>query len=145
MQNKYRNFKKLECQRAFILFTLAVLLVGCSSSSETFECEPGKGVGCRSISTVNKMIDQGHFASSPLLAATLPEPDLTRMTQAQPLTFLEEIVLSDQSLVQRSPEQHIRVWVAPYQDEAGNLHEASFIHSVIQSGFWHVQGNPWGV
>jgi hypothetical protein len=38
----------------------------------------------------------------------------------------------------------MRVWVAPFQDVGGNFHEASLVHSVIQTGFWHVQGNPWG-
>lgn len=39
---------------------------GCSSPyGETFECPPGKGVGCRSISTVNHLVDHGAFDGAP--------------------------------------------------------------------------------
>jgi hypothetical protein len=87
------------------------------------------------------MIDQGHFTSS--LQSLSLSPVMS--SSAQVLPFSEEIVLSDKTVVQRSPEQHMRVWVAPFQDEGGNFHEASLVHSVIQTGFWHVQGNPWGI
>jgi conjugal transfer pilus assembly protein TraV len=126
--------------QALIFLILAILLSACSTTSETFDCEPGKGVGCRSITTVNKMIDQGHFASPSLGVMSLQS---SVIASAQVLPFSEEIVLSDKTIVQRSPEQHIRVWIAPYQDEAGNFHEASLVHSVIQTAFWHLQGDPW--
>jgi conjugal transfer pilus assembly protein TraV len=136
--------------QALIFLTLAILLSACSTTSETFDCEPGKGVGCRSITTVNKMIDQGHFAYPPQGTAPLLSPVIASSSQAvsealpQALSVSEEIVLTDKTVVQRSPEQHMRVWIAPFQDEGGNFHEGSLVHSVIQTGFWHVQGNPWG-
>lgn len=44
----------------YLMTTLALTLSGCMGVYEGgFECPPGKGVGCKSISEVNEMIDQG--------------------------------------------------------------------------------------
>lgn len=43
----------------WFLFIAWFLLSGCSTTSETFDCKEGKGVGCKSISEVNRMVDQG--------------------------------------------------------------------------------------
>lgn len=128
------------------LTSLALFLSGCTSASETFDCEPGKGVGCQSITKVNKMIDQGQFLESQE-GFTSPLSNQNLLSKATPPSFSTSpfsnaasatVVLSDQTVVQRIAEQPIRVWVAPYQDEAGNFHEASVVHSVIQGGYWQV-------
>lgn len=137
------------------LLFLPLIVSGCSTSSETFDCEPGKGVGCQSITKVNKMIDAGHFIDSkdeffsslfvkPPVLSHFP-PAINRGL-ADP-TRVDHQVMDNTSMqftvVRRIPEQPIRVWVAPYQDEVGNFHEASVVHSVIQGGYWQVQ-NPDG-
>lgn len=51
----------------FALFGVAFSLVGCMGIYEGgFECPPGKGVGCKSITDVNEMVNQGEI---PLLAS----------------------------------------------------------------------------
>lgn len=43
-----------------LMTTLALTLSGCMGVYEGgFECPPGEGVGCKSISEVNHMVDQG--------------------------------------------------------------------------------------
>lgn len=43
-----------------LMTTLALALSGCMGVYEGgFECPPGEGVGCKSISEVNHMVDQG--------------------------------------------------------------------------------------
>ena len=44
--------------------SVLILLTGCSTTSEVFECEAGKGIGCKSISEVNKMVDTGKLANN---------------------------------------------------------------------------------
>jgi hypothetical protein len=45
---------------------LALALSGCMGVYEGgFECPPGEGVGCKSISEVNHMVDQGLGSKSP--------------------------------------------------------------------------------
>lgn len=131
-----------------ISLSVTLMLSACSTSSEVFECEAGKGVGCKSISTVNKMVEQGklsHNDESDSLTDS-SEADLSRKTVSPvfvpngfvPETTIDvkEIVLSDQTTVNRVSEEHVRVWIAPFQDDQGNLHEGSVIHTVIRPGYW---------
>ncbi|MGL5720271.1 MAG: hypothetical protein ACRCYP_05715 [Alphaproteobacteria bacterium] len=48
----------------YIQFRLAILLsllslVGCSSYQESFDCPPGRGVGCKSVSEVDACVESG--------------------------------------------------------------------------------------
>ena len=52
------------------------------------------------------------------------------------------ISLSDSMAVHRAQEEHLRVWIAPFQDEQGNLHEGSVIHTVLKPGYWQLKTSP---
>ena len=144
-----------------VSLSMTLMLSACSTSSEVFECEAGKGVGCKSISTVNKMVEQGKLSNNdepdsltdssgtdssgkavaPVFAPNgLTHDAITSETMAAPTKTAdnEEIVLSDQTTVNRVREEHLRVWVAPFQDDQGNLHEGSVIHTVIRPGYWQL-------
>lgn len=55
------TFKTLQLkpnpQSFLICFLLGSILSGCSSYSNKFDCPHGQGVGCASISKVDRMID----------------------------------------------------------------------------------------
>ena len=53
-----------------VVASLCVSLGGCSTTSETFDCKEGKGVGCKSISEVNQMVDQGALGDGALGAGS---------------------------------------------------------------------------
>jgi len=57
-----------------------------------------------------------------------------------PQDSLQDVALSDDMVVRRIREEHLRVWVAPFQDQQGNLYEGTVIHTVLKPGFWHIQG-----
>ena len=40
---------------------LCLLVAGCSTYNESFDCAPGKGVGCVSLSAVNTMVNKGQL------------------------------------------------------------------------------------
>jgi hypothetical protein len=108
--------------RFTLLCLTPVLLNGCAPlGNESFSSEPGKGFGWKSMQENHQLI---HQQSTSLPLTVTPQPYLV---QSGPLTT-----------VQRAPEQSIRVWFAPYQDEGGNLHEESALHTVIQTGQWFV-------
>lgn len=137
-----QSVNKLSVVKPFLPFlSILILLSGCSTSSEVFECEAGKGIGCKSISEVNKMVDNGKLANNEepdSLKAVAPVFEKnTRGAEAREVG-LNEAVLSDQILVNRVREEHLRVWIAPFQDEQGNLHEGSVVHTVIRPGYWQL-------
>jgi conjugal transfer pilus assembly protein TraV len=112
-----------------ILFCLSFLsLTGCSTSFETFDSEPGKGVGSKSITEVNQMIDRGAFVSLD-----------TQQNHPQVLIQEESTSSSKDLSVERIPEKKLCVWIAPFQDDNGDFHEASSVYTVVRPGLWRAK------
>lgn len=121
--------------KVVFILALAISISACSIYSKDFDCKYEKGVGCKSISEVNHMVDKRQLKSA-VEDKTLPVP-LHASHEAKRQSS-NPIVMSDQSMIQRVQEEHLRVWVAPYQDEQGNFHEASVVHTVIKPGYWQL-------
>ncbi len=127
--------------------SIAILaLTACSSVSESFDSEATKGVGAKSISQVNAMIDQGKIGAvvggvlGDLAHTQVVAPVIVQNPVA--IANSETIVLSDHSVIQRQPEQHLRIWLAPFQDMQGNFHEAAVVHTLQRPSFWQVNAVP---
>jgi conjugal transfer pilus assembly protein TraV len=127
-------------------------LCACSTTSETFDCPAGKGVGCKSISAVNYMVNQGEQLHAPLgkleevqstppLSTPVISTDMRAVDSPGVETLFKQsdIPLSDTMAVHRIQEEHLRVWIAPHQDAQGNLHEGSIVHTVLKPGSWQVR------
>jgi conjugal transfer pilus assembly protein TraV len=115
-----------------------LMLTACSSVSESFDSEATKGVGAKSIAQVNAMVDQGKIdgLKSEVDQNSVVAPVIVQTPVA--IANPEAIVLSDHSVIQRQPEQHLRIWFAPFQDMNGNFHEASVVHTLLRQSFWQV-------
>lgn len=137
--------------RTLIRIAILALLSGCASHiNEEFDCPAGKGLGCQSITEVKKKLNQGQVSlpettteayqrwGSGYLAAPLmmKMPGVSTGTSLEAVSFID----SNGMMVQRTPEKPLRVWIAPYQDQDGNLREASVVHTVVRPGFWQI--NP---
>ena len=132
--NTNLNKKKL----SQFLVVLSLTLTGCSTASESFDSQATQGVGSKSITQVNAMIDKGQIEgikgdneNDKVIAPVLVQTPIPTFNQ-------ETIVLSDYSVIHRQPEQHMRIWMAPFQDANGNFHEASVIHTLQRPSFWQV-------
>jgi conjugal transfer pilus assembly protein TraV len=119
---------KLFKTMSFLLFSL---LTACGVSKENFDCKYGKGVGCRSISEVNTMVNEGQLRDPSKPLANQPKNSVLEKHSSE----FEAL-----NPVQRIQEAHLRIWVAPFQDEQGHFHEASVIHTVLCPGYWTIEG-----
>jgi conjugal transfer pilus assembly protein TraV len=128
-----------------LFFPLSILglgfLGGCSTTSETFDCQAGKGVGCKSISQINKMVNEdGLGGDAEKGAQSMGGPSSIPIMSGELLKVEPvSIPFSDEMVVHRIQEEHLRVWIAPFQDEQGNLHEGSVVHTVLKPGFWQIK------
>ena len=118
------------------------LLTGCSTTSETFDTGAVEGVGAKSITQVNAMIDHGEMGGTGHVSTLKTAPPVFSTFDAG-CVDVEAIELSNKTLTYRHPEKHRRVWIAPFQDARGNLHEGSVVHTVIRQGYWQLGHNPF--
>ncbi len=158
MISMYWNKKGLAdfFKKSVVLGLVGGGLMGCSlHTNEEFDCPAGKGLGCQSVTEVKKKLNQGEIdipettteaaqrrgAGGNMLMmppALMGQPVLTGTSNSFGSTTPIQIVDSDGLVIQRTPEQPLRIWIAPYQDQDGNLREASVVHTVVKQGYWQL-------
>lgn len=142
---KTKNISTPVFLTSFILVSVLISLTGCSSYQDTFDCPAGTGVGCRSVSDVNDMINQGVFdkKASPFKIMTEEGGEMkgVLVKEAEPrLISLDPELLDNASPVVRIPEQTMEVWIKGYSDEGGHYHHERKITMVVHPARWHM--NP---
>lgn len=124
--------------RLVTLATLATLatLSGCVSSisglggSERLSCKAPEGVVCTSVSGV-----YANAASIPSRAAvSAPAPPALYSSNAVSLS--QDNPATPSTTVVRASPRVLRLWIAPWEDGDGDLHEASTVHVLVDHGRW---------
>ncbi|MBK6639101.1 MAG: type IV conjugative transfer system lipoprotein TraV [Rhodocyclaceae bacterium] len=134
-------------------FAALLSLAGCSSmsgldASTSFSCKAPPGVTCQSISGVQSNYQQGNlpFQNQQREGAKEKEGDKPSYGAAgsgsgpQKLSPREMVAASTGTPV-RQPPLVLRVWVAPYEDEQGDLHDQSYFYTMVHSGRWMIEAN----
>ncbi len=83
------------------------MLTGCTTYQEGFDCAAVPGVGCKSITQVDRLIDQGKLGND-------------EDTLGEKANTLQDVKPFDSSL----KRQGVQVWLAPYEDENGTWHDS---------------------
>ncbi|MCB2008638.1 MAG: type IV conjugative transfer system lipoprotein TraV, partial [Rhodoferax sp.] len=88
------------------------------------------------------------------IASPVTQPVTSPMTPPVPLPSAPPASMSTHSSATRSPAgttaphapatlraspRVVRLWIAPWEDADGDLHEASFVHVVIDTGRWLIE------
>lgn len=96
-----------------LIFLMPVLmLASCSTYQEGFDCAAVPGVGCKSITQVDRLIDQGKIGVD---EASLEASKIT----PQALNHSES-----QAYSKSTSNRGVQVWLAPYEDENGTWHDS---------------------
>jgi conjugal transfer pilus assembly protein TraV len=137
------------------------LLTGCASSlsgvgsTENFACKAPIGAQCTSISGVyanaaafghsaiheSLWLSQGLLATSALEGSSgksLSQSVVGALTLPVPVA-LPGAASSPDPAALRSPPRVMRLWIAPWEDADGDLHDASFVHVVVDTGRWLIE------
>lgn len=139
-------------KQAYALIGFASLLLGgCTSLSglsgeSDFACKAPPGVTCQSLSGVhaNAMAEnlpfqrQGQAAHAPgeedgvaTYGDRLGSEKISPKEMAAPMSGMPI----------RKPPLILRVWVAPYEDEANDLHDQSYFYTMVHPGEWMIESN----
>ena len=101
---KFHNKKTAQ----FMVLGITLLLSGCMGIYEGgFECPPGKGVGCKSISEVNTMVNQEEI---PLSESREQDSDMKETEE-------EENVECSCGTTSNSLTPDSRIWYSPWAIE----------------------------
>jgi conjugal transfer pilus assembly protein TraV len=144
---------------------VAAALSGCASFSgldaeSTFACKAPEGVTCQSVSGIysNSMQnnlpalrpkhEKGEPAETPAPPAG-PRPGLPYQQnggQAQPVSdggkvSPQAMAAPTSGMPVRTPERILRVWLAPFEDQEGDLHDQKYFYVTVQTGSWMIEAN----
>ncbi|CAM4455704.1 MAG: hypothetical protein LEGION0398_MBIBDBAK_01463 [Legionellaceae bacterium] len=108
--------------RLMALFCLG--LTSCSDYRESFSTEPGVGSGWQSMS---KTYDYNNANDQKQEKDKESNVDLVAVQESSDV-FKKRI--------DRQPEETLRIWFAPFQDEENNLYDASYVQTIVKKGEW---------
>lgn len=101
-----------------IVSAMMVSLTGCAALPVQADCEQSPAA-CLSLDAVNARVSRGEF---------------THVSVNQRMQ--ESTVLTPPPTPKRVPEQVLQIWVAPFQDSAGDHHHAQVIDTVVSPSHW---------
>lgn len=119
---------------------LAAILTGCASSlsgiggSERYACKAPEGALCTSVSGVYS--NSLHRA---ITDAGTPAKSTTSIASSYEATGRAPSQLEGSPNGLRSEPRVLRLWIAPWEDADGDLHEESVVHVVVDNGRWLIE------
>jgi conjugal transfer pilus assembly protein TraV len=119
--------------KLFLVLMLPMLTAinGCAEVNSKFDCPMKPGISCESLDQVNARVDRGEIGHSAVQTANL-HASTRYSSQRIPGSFKGEPL--------RYNETVQRIWIAPFEDTAGNYHQESEVYTVSKPSHWI--GNP---
>ena len=116
------------------LVVALIALSGCSSYSETFDCPAGQGVGCKSLSRVNQMVEKGQLPHKELEDSVSSDVIKTRPVKVDHSTPLHlNADLMGAPVMYASAPKTSRIWFAGHKDSRGNVHGPHYLDAVLKA------------
>jgi type IV conjugative transfer system lipoprotein TraV len=127
--------------RTMGVIILGVWLVGCAPHKMSFECQGGKGVGCKSLSQVNQIIDDKSLDEAIDSQAKRTKKickTCEKSSKPKPQSSLLVSPALHPQGVFRTQEKVMRVWFNSHFDENQNFHAEHYVFTVIEPARWGV-------
>lgn len=109
------------------VISLLMSISACSVYKSQFDCAPGKGVGCHSVSKVNDLINDENlddFIEGKLVTKTNNKVESV-VTQSYPQQKAEKQNNGKTQIAQENQnKEKVSIFFAEYQDEKGVIHGA---------------------
>lgn len=139
-------FKKMKTGALILVGLSSLTFSGCAVMSNDFDCKKVGGIqGCVSLDQVYKMSNQDQLPdqSGQINKASSLNRDGASNATGQMVSAPSQGALSGYSNAIPNIGQPVRfgdkiqqVTIFPYQDSAGNYHEASIVYAVLKKSHW---------
>lgn len=145
--------------RILLAASLTALLSGCMSmsgldSSDNFSCKAAPGVTCQSISGVHQNASAGNLPFQRQGEKRSGEEEGTDKDDERPVygasrgdgnaagkVSPRDMNAAYSGMPVRQAPLVLRIWLAPYEDEVGDLHDQSYFYTMVHSGRWMIEAN----
>ncbi len=133
--------------RLLALGALGLVLAGCASpfGSTEYKCKAPDGVPCMSVEEAYRRSTSGEFhglvgdGANPSLVQEQAGEGEDRPSAPSPAYRSEGVRPTPTSGTPiRSQPRVMRVWVAPWEDKEGDLHDQSYVWVTIDGGRWQI-------
>lgn len=129
--------------RLTLAFVAAMLLGGCASSlsgvggTDRYACKAPEGAACMSVSGVYANSTHGvlHHENPPSKKSAPAAP----ASYGPSATAPSLVVRATDGASLRSPARVLKLWIAPWEDADGDLHEEGIVHVVVDTGRWLIE------
>lgn len=130
--------------KSLVLALSCSVLAGCSSMSgldakSTFACKAPEGVLCESMSGIYANVQQNNLPGQQLRHPAA----VANGKEAAPLQDLPSVLplpLQSGTPIRTAP-RILRVWLAPWEDSDGDLHDQSYVYLTLDTGKWLIEHN----
>ncbi len=117
-----------------ITMLMIIQLTSCASYQEDFDCKAGSGVGCKSISEVNDMVNLGEPLGKLTDDISIDELKDSQKENSFITYNMKHTASADK--VYRAPEKTARIWINSFTDNKGDHIGETYVHTVIAAGKW---------
>ncbi len=122
----------LAASRAASALLLMLVLSGCTTllsgigGDAQYSCKAPTGIPCRSVSGVYANATAPHAAAD--------------LRPAAPLAFASPTTAP--AATGRAAPRILSLWIAPWEDAEGDLHEAATVQVLVEPGHWQLASGP---
>ncbi len=129
---------------AAVAFTLAGCgsMTGFTEAEGHFACKAPPGVSCKSVSGVYANAQVGNLPGLRAGSNSAEQVPGTRPAATVPPAYVADpLPIALPGVPIRTQPRMVRIWVAPWVDEEGDLHDQSYIYMVLSNGRWMVDSS----
>jgi conjugal transfer pilus assembly protein TraV len=125
------------------LLTGCVSMSGLADAERGFACKAPAGSSCKSVSGVyaNSRATTPPGTPNPTTAESAPQgprDDRAAAALASAAPTGQQLPVAMPGVPIRSQPRTMRIWMAPWVDEDGDLHDQTYLYVVVNSGKWMV-------
>lgn len=147
-------------QRLVLVGGLVSMLAGCSSfsglagSKSDLACKAPDGVICTSVSGIyaNSLEDalpgqlNDPARNGTIKKATATDHQAGAPISSDPPAYSPRVLVTPESgdPLRQSPLV-LRVWIAPWEDTDGDLHDQHYVYMVVNNGKWLIESNQQAI
>jgi conjugal transfer pilus assembly protein TraV len=130
---------------ALLIGATATLLGGCASTMSgvggegSYACKAPVGSQCTSVSGVYANSIHGQPPASALPKPARPPASTAAAAATAVSASTAPPGLGAPPSALRSQPRVLRLWIAPWEDADGDLHEASVVHVLVDTGRWLIE------